>query len=117
VVLPVPISPGQQHEAAAAADAVQQVRQRLAVALAHEQVARVGRDGERLLLQVAAQQAVADDGAESGRHRLRAGGAAGRHQHGAQGAARHARERRHYNFDSQDRLALMRALAVAGRAS
>jgi len=42
---------GQQHEAAAAAHAVQQVGQRLAVALAHEQVARVGRDREWLALQ------------------------------------------------------------------
>jgi hypothetical protein len=42
----------QQDEAAAAADAVQQVGQRLAMALAHEEVARIGRDRERLLLQV-----------------------------------------------------------------
>ena len=42
---------GEQHEAAAAAHAVQQVRQRLAVALAHEEVARIRRDRERPLLQ------------------------------------------------------------------
>ena len=41
----------QQDEAAAAAEAVEQVRERLAMALAHEQVARIGRDRERLLLQ------------------------------------------------------------------
>ena len=41
----------EQDEAAAAADAVQQVRQRLAVALAHVEIARVGGEGERLLLQ------------------------------------------------------------------
>jgi hypothetical protein len=50
---------GQQHEAATRAahraagggHAVQQVRQRLAVALAHEEVPRVRRDGERVLRQ------------------------------------------------------------------
>ena len=50
---------GQQDEAAARAahraaggrHAVQQVRQRLAVALAHEEVPRVRRDGERVLRQ------------------------------------------------------------------
>ena len=41
----------EQHEAAAAADAVEQVRQRLAVALAHVEVARIRRERERLLLQ------------------------------------------------------------------
>ena len=42
---------GQQDEAAAAADAVQQMRQRLAMTFAHEQVARIGRDRKRRLLQ------------------------------------------------------------------
>jgi hypothetical protein len=42
---------GQQHEAAAALQPVQQVRQRLAVPRAQVQEARVGRDRERLLLQ------------------------------------------------------------------
>jgi hypothetical protein len=42
---------GQQHEAASAAQAVQQVGERLAVPLAHEQVARIGRDRERIALQ------------------------------------------------------------------
>ena len=50
---------GEQHEAAARAahaaagggHAVQQVRQGLAVALAHEEVTRVGRDGKRVLRQ------------------------------------------------------------------
>ena len=41
----------EQHEAAAPVHAVQQVGERLAVALAHEQVARIGRDRERLVLQ------------------------------------------------------------------
>ena len=41
----------QQHEAAPAAQPIEQVGQRLPVALAHEQVARVRRDGERLALQ------------------------------------------------------------------
>ena len=48
---------GEQHKAAAGATrsaartghAVQQVRQRLPVALAHEEVTRVGRDGKRVL--------------------------------------------------------------------
>ena len=39
----------EQHEAATSADAVEQVRERLAVALAHEEVARVRRERERLL--------------------------------------------------------------------
>jgi hypothetical protein len=39
---------GEQHEAAAAAHAVQQMRQRLAVALAHEQEVGVGRERKRL---------------------------------------------------------------------
>jgi hypothetical protein len=38
----------QQHEAAAALQPIEQVRQRLAVALAHEQEAGIGRDRERL---------------------------------------------------------------------
>ena len=50
---------GEQHKAAAgtacvmarAGHAIQQVRQRLPVALAHEQVARVGRDRKRVLRQ------------------------------------------------------------------
>ena len=41
----------EQHEAATAANAVEKVRQRLPMALAHEEVARVGCDGERVLLQ------------------------------------------------------------------
>jgi hypothetical protein len=41
----------EQDEAAAAADAVEQVRQRLAVALAHVEITRVRRERERLLLQ------------------------------------------------------------------
>ena len=41
----------EQHEPAAAAQAVEQVRQRLAMALAHEQKARVWRDREGLVLQ------------------------------------------------------------------
>ena len=42
---------GEQHEAAARVQAVEQMRQRLAVPLAHEQVARIGGDGERRVLQ------------------------------------------------------------------
>jgi len=38
---------GEQHEAAARIQAVQQVGQGFAMALAHEEVARVGRDGKR----------------------------------------------------------------------
>jgi hypothetical protein len=42
---------GQQHEAAAAAHAVEQVRQRFPMAFAHEQIARVGGDRKRRLLE------------------------------------------------------------------
>jgi hypothetical protein len=42
---------GEQHEAAAAVQPVEQMRQRLAVPLAHEEIVRVRRDGERRLLQ------------------------------------------------------------------
>ncbi|MPM36844.1 hypothetical protein SDC9_83448 [bioreactor metagenome] len=41
----------QQHEAAARVQPVEQMRQRLAVAVAHEQVSRVGRNGKGLVLQ------------------------------------------------------------------
>jgi hypothetical protein len=40
---------GQQHEAAAATQTVEQMGQRLAVTLAHVEIARVGGDGEGLL--------------------------------------------------------------------
>jgi hypothetical protein len=39
--------PGELNEAAGLGNAVQEVRQRLRVPLAHEEVARVGSDGER----------------------------------------------------------------------
>ena len=39
---------GQLDEAAGFRDAVQQMSERLRVALAHEEIARIGRDGERL---------------------------------------------------------------------
>ena len=51
VVLPAPISPVSSTKPPPPSDPVQQVRQRLAVAFAHEQVARIGRDRERLLRQ------------------------------------------------------------------
>jgi hypothetical protein len=49
VVLPAPISPV-SSEAAAAAHAVQQMRQRFAMAFAHEQIARIRGDGKWRLL-------------------------------------------------------------------
>ena len=42
---------GQQHKTAAAIDPIQQMRQRLAVPVAHEQIARVGRNREGRLFQ------------------------------------------------------------------
>ena len=51
VVLPVPTSPGELDEAAGLVDAVHQVRQGLRVPLREEQVARIGRDRERLLVE------------------------------------------------------------------
>ena len=51
----------EQHEAAAALQPVQQVRQRFAVALAHEQEARVGSDRERLSLQTEIRRVHADE--------------------------------------------------------
>ncbi len=60
----------EQHEAAAAVHAVQQVRERLAVALAHEQVARVRGDREGLVLQ-------AEEGRVHGSGEYRAAACAG----------------------------------------
>jgi hypothetical protein len=60
---------------------------------------------------IAAQQAVADDGAKRGGHRLRH--ASQQRQRGAHATV----TRPHYVFDNHARLALMRALAVGGSAS
>jgi hypothetical protein len=66
----------EQDEAAAAADAVEQVRQRLAVALAHVEITRVRRERERLLLQAEERMYMAGRIAfPAGASRLRRGGA------------------------------------------
>src|SRR6185312_9336938 len=49
----------QQHETAAAVHSIQQMSERLAMTLAHEEIARVGRDRKRSLLEV--EEAVVHD--------------------------------------------------------
>ena len=56
---------GELHEAAGLVDAVQQVRQRLGVPLAQVQVARIGRDRERLFVEAEERQVHASDATRS----------------------------------------------------